>query len=210
VQSLKHGAVRKTQGFLMGKHVCPWWLGYFLLGPWRRWLQDPEEILKPYMREGMIVLDIGAGMGFFTLPAATMVGDSGRVIALDIQERMLRSLVRRAKKAGLGHRIHTQLCKDDDLGVSEGVDLCLAFNVVHEVPDARALFAQIRTVLKPAGKVLLIEPKGHVSESEFRETLDRAFAESFKVVEEPEIWRSRTAVLELDIRMSRAGVLKAG
>ncbi len=194
----------------MGKHVCPWWLGYFLLNPWRRWLQDPEKLLKPYIREGMIVLDIGPAMGFFTLPAAAMVGDSGRVVALDVQERMLRALVRRAKKVGLDHRIHAQLCEDDDLGLSDPVDLCLVFNVVHEVPDARGLFAQIRAILKPSAKVLLAEPKGHVSESAFRESLNHAFAEGFKVSEELQIWRSRAVVLEADTRISREAALKAG
>ena len=92
----------------MAKHVCPWWVGYLLVSPIRRWFQDPEKILSPYVSEGMTVLDIGPGMGFFTIPAARMVGDSGRVIAVDLQEKMLKSLVKRAEKAGVAGRIVSQ------------------------------------------------------------------------------------------------------
>jgi ubiquinone/menaquinone biosynthesis C-methylase UbiE len=194
----------------MAKHVCPWWVGYLLVSPVRRWSQNPEKILRPYIREGMIVLDVGAGMGFFTLPAAAMVGESGRVIALDVQERMLRALTRRANKAGMAHRIHIHLCTADHLGVSDPIDLCLAFNVVHEVPDARSLFAQIHAILKPGGRLLLAEPRHHVSETEFRETLSHAFAEGFKVVEEPQIRGSRAVVLEPEISIIRAAALDAG
>ena len=50
----------------------------------RRWVQDPEEIVKPYVRRGSTVLDIGCGMGYFTIPLAGLVGEEGQVIALDI------------------------------------------------------------------------------------------------------------------------------
>ena len=92
----------------MAKHVCPWWVGYLLISPIRRWLQDPDKILSPYISEGMTVLDVGPGMGFFTIPAARMVGNSGRVIAVDLQEKMLKSLVKRAEKAGVAGRIVDQ------------------------------------------------------------------------------------------------------
>jgi len=60
----------------MAKRVCPWWLGYFLASPVRRWLmrEDPAQILAPYVREGMTVLEPGPGMGFFTLELAMRVG----------------------------------------------------------------------------------------------------------------------------------------
>jgi ubiquinone/menaquinone biosynthesis C-methylase UbiE len=191
---------KKFQGmeYGMAKRICPWWVGYLLASPIRRWLQDPEKILSPYVNEGMTVLDIGPGMGFFTIPAALMVGDSGKVIAVDVQEKMLEVLGKRAAKAGLGDRIVIRLCEPNSLGVSEPIDLCLAFNVVHEVPDAGALFSQIRGILKPAGKLLLSEPPGHVSEKEFRETLALASTAGLKLVGEPKIRRSRSALLALE------------
>jgi SAM-dependent methyltransferase len=181
----------------MPEHICPWWMGYLLASPIRRWLQNPEKILFPYITEGMTVLDIGPAMGFFTIPAANMVGKSGKVIAVDVQEKMLKPLVKRAEKAGVADRVVTKLIEPDSIGVSEPVDLCLLFNVVHEVPDAAALFSQIKAILKPSGKVLLVEPGWHVSEQEFQETLALASNAGLKLIEKPEIRRSQTALLGL-------------
>jgi ubiquinone/menaquinone biosynthesis C-methylase UbiE len=182
----------------MAEHVCPWWVGYLLVSPIRRWLQDPEKILAPYISKGMTVLDIGPGMGFFTIPAAQMVGDKGIVIAVDLQEKMLKSLVKRAEKAGVADRIVAKLCEPDSLGISDPIDLCLAINVVHEVPDASALFSQIRAILKPTGRLLLSEPgKWHVSEKDFEATLSKASDTGLKLIARPEIRRSQSALLEL-------------
>jgi len=180
----------------MEKHVCPWWVGYLLVSPIRRWFQNPEKILSPYISEGMTVLDIGPGMGFFTIPAARMAGAGGKVIAVDLQDKMLKSLVRRAEKAGVADRIVTRLCEPDNLGVSEAVDLCLAFNVVHEVPDAGSLLSQIRAILKPTGRLLLSEPGSwHVSEKEFQGVLDLAAAAGLKIIGRPKIPGSQSALL---------------
>jgi ubiquinone/menaquinone biosynthesis C-methylase UbiE len=183
----------------MAEHVCPWWVGYLLVSPIRRWFQDPEKILSPYISEGMTVLDIGPGMGFFTIPAAQMVGGTGRVIAVDLQEKMLKALVKRAEKAGVAGRIVAKLCEPDNLGVPDPIDLCLAFNVVHEVPDAGALLSQIRAILKPTGRLLLAEPGGwHVSEKDFEATLTKASAAGLKLIGQAKIRRSRSALLGLD------------
>src|SRR5512146_2182493 len=112
------------------KHmVCPWWLGYLLATPLRRLVQDPATILAPLVREGMTVLEPGPGMGFFTLEAARRVGPRGRVVAVDLQPRMLAGLRRRAVRAGLDTRIETREARADSLGVQDlagKVDVCLA------------------------------------------------------------------------------------
>ncbi len=179
----------------MGTHVCPWWMGYLLVSPIRTWLQNPEEILAPLLKRGMTVLDIGPGMGFFTIPAARLVGPEGRVIAVDVQEKMLRSLIERARKAGVADRIVARVCEPETLGVIDPVDLCLLINVAHEVPDVAGLFAQVRAVLKPAGRVLLAEPSWHVSETEFAETISLALASGLTKVSEVKIRRSRSVLL---------------
>jgi 23S rRNA G2069 N7-methylase RlmK/C1962 C5-methylase RlmI len=69
--------------------------------------------------------------------------------------------------------------------------------VVHEVPDAGRLLAQVREILKPGGIVLLAEPLGHVSKEEFQSTLDVASAAGLKMIDEPEIRRSWSAVLAI-------------
>ena len=182
----------------MAKHVCPWWVGYLLITPIRRWLQKPEQILSPYLQDGMTVLEIGPGMGFFTIPAARMVGETGRVIAVDVQAKMLNVLVKRAERAGLADRIVTKLSEPDNLGVSDPIDLCLALYVVHEVPEVVRLFSQIRDILNPTGRVLLAEPVGHVSEKEFQDTLTLASSAGLTLIGQPKIRRSRSALLALD------------
>ena len=82
----------------MASHLCPWWFGYLLVNPLRRLRQDPRRLLGPFVRDGMVVLEPGCGMGFFTLEAARMVGPDGRVVAVDVQPRMLAGLERRAAR----------------------------------------------------------------------------------------------------------------
>ena len=182
----------------MAAGVCPFWVGYLLASPTRRLLQDPEKILGPYVNPGMTALDVGCAMGFFSLPLARMVGAGGRVICVDVQEKMLRSLRKRALKAGVGDRIETRLCRGHSLGVEEfdkKVDFALVFAVIHEVPDARILFDEIEKVLKGDARCLAAEPKWHVSAEEFERTLSIARERGFQVVDRPRFFRSHSALL---------------
>jgi ubiquinone/menaquinone biosynthesis C-methylase UbiE len=161
----------------MAHHICPWWLGYFHVSPLRRLVESPTKLLAPLVREGMVVVEPGCGMGFFTLHAARMVGHSGRVVAVDLQERMLRGLERRARRAGLAGRIERRLATAGDLGVDDlagAVDLALALHVVHEVPDQAAFFGQLAHTLKPGGRLLVVEPKGHVKEADLARSMSLA------------------------------------
>ena len=161
----------------MADHVCPVWVGYLLASPLRKAFQNPKKILGPYVTKGMTFLDIGCAMGFFSLPLAEMVGDQGKVVCVDMQEEMIRSLEKRARKAGLSETIETRLCSRDSLGLDDltgGIDFVLASAVVHEIPDADNFFSEIYKAVKPGGKLLIIEPKGHVSKNEFNATICRA------------------------------------
>jgi len=181
--------------------VCPWWIGFFLISPIRRWLQDPDAIIAPYVKEGMTVLEIGPGMGFFSLPLARRVGSRGRVICVDIQEKMLRTLQKRAARAGLGARITTVVATDDSLQLDryrETADFTLAFAVVHEVADKGALFAQIRRAMKNGGLLLLSEPTGHVTEDDLAGTLALARENGFSVDRAVEIKHGISRVLRKD------------
>jgi ubiquinone/menaquinone biosynthesis C-methylase UbiE len=71
----------------------------------RRLFQDPETILSPYIKSGMKVLEVGPGMGFFSLPMARLIGETGRIYCVDLQEKMLKSLQRRASKVHLRFRL---------------------------------------------------------------------------------------------------------
>ncbi|MGD9581250.1 MAG: methyltransferase domain-containing protein, partial [Vampirovibrionia bacterium] len=66
-------------------HVCPWWKAYFFDNALRRFLQKPHKLLKPYVKPGMSTMDVGCGMGMFVIEMAKLVGDSGKVYAVDLQ-----------------------------------------------------------------------------------------------------------------------------
>lgn len=182
----------------MSHRVCPFLVGYLLIFPLRRLYQNPENILRPYVSPGMTVMDVGSAMGFFSLPMAAMVGPRGKVFCLDVQEKMLLTLRKRAVKAKLEERILPRLCRPDSLDVedlAESVDFALAFAVAHEVPDERALFADLFRALKPDAPCLVAEPRGHVSKEEFLHTLSIAEHAGFRVLEAPPVAGSHTALL---------------
>jgi ubiquinone/menaquinone biosynthesis C-methylase UbiE len=183
----------------MAEHVCPWWVGYLLLSPLRRLSQNPRKILGPHVKPGTVALDVGCAMGFFSLDMAEMVGPEGKAVCVDVQPKMIKALVRRAAKAGVIDRIDHRVCDKNGLGLEdlgEKVDFALAYAVVHEVPDQQAFFQQIFAALRPGGRCLVAEPKGHVSEKQFEETLEAARKTGLEPGERPEIRRSHAALLK--------------
>ena len=177
-------------------HVCPWWFCYSFDNPLRRLFHDPEPLLVPYVKPGMTAVDIGCGMGYFTLGLAKRVGPGGKVIAVDLQEKMLAALGRRARKAELSDRIVLHRCRPDILGVEEPADFALAFWMVHEVMDKPRFFAQISAFLKPGGRLLLVEPKFHVARSRFERTVEVCRAAGFRLLGEPKVALSRAVLME--------------
>lgn len=182
----------------MSDRICPWWLGYFLASPVRRLFQDPRRILAPYLRQGMVVLEPGPGMGFFTLEMARMVGPTGRIVAVDVQEKMLAVLRRKAGRAGLASRIDIRLVEGDSLGIADlrgRFDFVLAFAVVHELPNAAAFLSEAAAALKPGGHLLIAEPTGHVSAQRMGDYETWAGKVGFSPVEGVRIRRSRVLML---------------
>jgi ubiquinone/menaquinone biosynthesis C-methylase UbiE len=180
----------------MAKHVCPWWFAYTFDNPLRRLFHKPELIFKPYLKDGMTAIDIGCGLGYFSIGMAKIVGEKGKITAVDIQQKMLDILRQRAIKAGVSPLITTVLCDEENLGTSENVDFALSFWMAHETPDAFHLFKQVHGLLKKSGKILLAEPKMHVATSEFKKTLSSAHEAGFKTSDSPPIFFSHTALLE--------------
>jgi SAM-dependent methyltransferase len=179
-------------------HTCPWWFGYFLLNPMRRLAQGPRRVLGPFVRPGMLVVEPGCGMGFFTLDLARMVSPRGRVVAIDLQEKMLEGLRRRAARAGLEGAIDVRLAQPDRLGIADlagRVDLVVAFYVAHEVREPAAFFAEIASALKPDGVVLVVEPPLHVPRAAFEATLATAEGAGLRVAGRPRIGPNKAALL---------------
>lgn len=144
----------------------------------------------------MTVLDAGCGPGFFTLDMAHLVGKSGRVIAADMQEGMLRLVQEKVAGTELEERILLHKCEEDRLGVTQPVDFVLLFYMVHEVPDKEHFFEEIRSIVNPNGQVLIVEPPFHVSKTAFAETVAKAGCSGFTVLERPRICFSRAVLLK--------------
>jgi ubiquinone/menaquinone biosynthesis C-methylase UbiE len=161
-------------------------MGYLLLNPLRRWLENPKRLLGPHVQPGMTVLEPGCAMGFFSLPLARIVGPEGKVLCVDLQEQMLARLQTRARRAGLADRIEAIHCAPDALGLEEWagrIDLAVALHVVHEVPDQAAFLREVYGLLRPGGRLLIVEPRGHVKPEAFAATLEQAREAGFSVVE---------------------------
>lgn len=169
--------------------VCPWWLGYVLITPVRKLKHNPYKILSPHIKKGMNVLDFGSAMGFFSLPLAELTGERGSVYCVDIQEKMLEKLEKRAEKAGLSQIIKPRLVGEtyntDEL--QSKIDFIMLFAVVHEVPDRQQLFNDLFKVARTGCKVLFAEPKGHVGITNFQYSLQLAQVAGFKISEEKPI-----------------------
>lgn len=182
----------------MAEHVCPVWVGYLLASPVRKLFQNPKKLLSPYVTKGMKVLDIGCAMGFFSLPLAEMVGSGGKVICVDVQEKMIASLEKRARKAGLVDRIEARVCPSDSLGLKDlqgQIDFAVASAVVHEVPEAATFFSEVYATIKPSGRLLVVEPKSRVSQKDFGVTVSTAQQAGFTVLNQPQISRSHVVLL---------------
>jgi ubiquinone/menaquinone biosynthesis C-methylase UbiE len=179
-----------------GEHTCPWWVGYSFDNRLRRLFQKPEKLLADYVKEGMTVLDIGCGMGFFSIGMAKLVGPQGRVISVDLQQKMLDIMLKRAERTGVASRISTVLCERNSLRVTDQVDFALAFWMAHEVRDKDRLFSEIRSILKPQAKLLVVEPRLHVSKSDFNKTVNIAQQADLKLTGGFRVGLSRTALFE--------------
>jgi ubiquinone/menaquinone biosynthesis C-methylase UbiE len=175
--------------------VCPVGLAGGLEIRFRRWIQDPRKILGPYIKEGMTVMDFGCGPGYFTIDMAHMVGKSGRVIAADLQEGMLQKLKRKINGTDIEARITLHRCEERKIGLSEKVDFILIFYVMHEIPDHGSFLKELRALLRPNGKVLIVEPPLHVSKAAFQETLAKAREAGFTPEQGPKVIFSRTVIL---------------
>lgn len=166
--------------------------------PVRRLFHNPEAMLGPYLRHGGRAADIGCGIGFFTIGIARLVGEKGRVYAMDLQEKMLAGVERRARRAELSGRIETRRVGADNLGVNDltgSLDLVLAFWMLHEVPDQVSFLGQVKELLKPGGFFYLAEPRMHVTAKAFEDSLALAGQLGFKIKERPKVRLSRGVVL---------------
>jgi len=126
--------------------------------PERKKRLPAEAILKEFgLREGEKFLDIGCGTGYFTLPAARLLGPSGKVYAVDISSEMLEEVKRRAKESGLTN-IEYVLSRVYEIPLPSGLaeKALLAF-VLHELEDPVRFLKEVQRLLKTEGQLLVLE-----------------------------------------------------
>jgi predicted methyltransferase len=140
-----------------------------LPGPIRRWLyaggtrqdrlRDPDAVIRALdVRPGMIVGDLGPGMGHFTLRFARAVEPDGVVYALDASQSTLSDLMRVAADRGIANLRAVHVPRDR-LEVPEAVDLLFVSATYHHLLDPSTYFSEARTHLRPGARVAILESR---------------------------------------------------
>jgi SAM-dependent methyltransferase len=109
---------------------------------------------------------------------------------------MLDGIQHRAIKAGVQERIRLHLTKADSIGINDSIDFCLAFWMIHEVPDRNHLLNEISSKLTQDGLMLIAEPRMHVSQADFNKTLEIAKNAGLSIVDRPGIFLSHSVLLK--------------
>jgi ubiquinone/menaquinone biosynthesis C-methylase UbiE len=181
-------------------YVCPAAFSGSLDNSLRRWFHKPQKILGPYIKQGMSVLDLGCGPGVFTVEIAKLVGESGKVVAADLQDGMLKIVDRKIHGTVLEKRVVLHKCQENSIGLTEKMDFILAFWMVHEVPDHDRLFEELKSLLKPEGKLYVIEPIFHVNRQAFEKMTERIIKTGFKIIDRPKVLISRAVLVAINLR----------
>lgn len=122
---------------------------------------DPQKNLEELnLHNGLIVADMGAGSGFYSIPAGQDVAPDGKVYALEVQREMVEHLKKEATKAGV-HNVEAIWCNIEKLGGTKLrdklVDVAIISNVLFQIEDKHTFLKEVARIVKPNGKVLIID-----------------------------------------------------
>lgn len=122
---------------------------------------DPvKNIEQCKIQAGQDVADLGAGSGFYTIASAKALHATGRVYAVDAQKDLLSKLKNQATKQGLYNVevIWGDIEKPNGTKLRESsVDLALLCNVLFQLEDKENIVAEVKRILKPAGRLLVVD-----------------------------------------------------
>ncbi len=162
----------------------------------RRFFMNPEKIVSPHLAQGDTALDIGCGMGFFSIAMAKLVGPGGKIYAVDIQQTVLDGVARRARKRGIENRIVTVLTDPYRFEIDDMLDFAVGSWIMHELPDQPAFLEKLSGIMRPGARFLVMEPKFHVTEREFLELTELIRNHGFAISGNPRIAWSRSILFE--------------
>ncbi|HCY86997.1 MAG TPA: SAM-dependent methyltransferase, partial [Desulfobacteraceae bacterium] len=173
----------------------------------RRWFQNPKKITGPYVGEGDTVVDLGCGPGFFSIDMAQMVGEQGQVFSVDLQEEMLSKVAYKSALKKLTGIIRPHQCTQKGIGLPDTIqaDFILAYYMVHETLDHEAFLSEVKTILAPDGRLLIVEPPIHVSSEKFREITRAALNAGFEIIDRPKGKGGKSLLLGIDRETIEAG-----
>ena len=125
---------------------------------------DPKSnVLQLGLREGMKVADLGAGSGHYSIAAAGAVGQDGRVYAVDIQEDVLKHLIDSAHRIGLRNieMVWGNIERNGGTKLRDhSMDAAILSNVLFQLEHPKETIAELRRILKPGGRLLVIDWSG--------------------------------------------------
>ncbi len=150
-----------TGKFYMGREIAQV-MGaggmYWLDRPERAQEEHPEVVIQAMdLHSGDVVVDFGAGSGYFTFRIAPKVGNSGKVLAVDIQEEMLDAIRSRATSLGITNVEEVKDTETDPRLPPDSVDRVLMVDVYHELAYPYEVMTKVREALKPDGRVVFVE-----------------------------------------------------
>ena len=123
-----------------------------------RWLPPAEVIGLLALRPGMTAADIGAGTGYFSIPFAREVGETGRILAVDLQPEMLEILGRKLRAAGAPANIELVAGSAARTNLADQCcDLAFLANVWHELDDHAVVLRESARILRPGGRIAVLD-----------------------------------------------------
>ncbi len=136
----------------------------------REMLPPVKTLMSLGLKEEDIVADIGCGIGFFTITAAEIVGEKGKVFAMDISKEMLDEVENKVKENNILN-IETVLTNENDLKLKDGkVSFAFISQVLHESEDLNKFLNEIKRIICRKGKIAIVE--WQKIEGEFGPALD--------------------------------------
>ncbi len=148
--------------------LCPSWLSFILYNPIRKAFTDRQQVMdEGGITADSVVLEVGAGNGFFT---EAIAGRARRVIAVELQTGMVRKLEKRLER--FGSRVEIVAGNIADVSLGAGIaDVCLLYYCFHEIVRQHEAAAVISHCLKSPGTLAIYEPIGEVSKKKMDETV---------------------------------------